>query len=695
MFPFTTSVSILRRHEKPRDWHQINGTMTFLICPWGQGEQRRGAVSYESNDNNAIYIRMLGDTHGSPAVVDSGQCTSDLDQQMLESLKITGRKLSYRSRCMSLCRPNRRFHKNLPSDVCASSNSKLLANIGTWNFNIFTFDILSSGRPLFQVAYHLFETYHFISHFQLDVLRLIHFLSLVEDNYHESNPYHNAVHAADVTQSMHCYLQEKEIFHSTTHLEKMSALVAALTHDLDHPGVNNTFLIATSNHLATLYQNSSVLENHHWRSAAALLKETGLLSHLSSEQSHCFLQQVKMLILATDITRQQEFVLKFSNYIEKGELHYKQNVQHRHFMLQMALKCADISNPCRPWEISQRWSRKICQEFFLQGDTERALNVDVTPVCDRYGNTVPNIQHGFMQFVVSPLFKVWDKFLGTELSALMLHHLSHNQAQWKAKIDAGDSDTEDADLPDLAALKFAQEKVQKTCPVSIELSHEEDYDGISEEDDVVENTVNLMYHYQPEDTLRCFSPLIQDTHLEPSNRRFSLPYVRKDLSFYLGLNKETGNIKDELLRRQSLPTASLYFDGNCIVVNASPRSLSMDALFSRPKISNLSPNMEASFLCLPLFTSLQKQTLMLQGGSFTRFTSNPSSRRESYDQTKLTANTYSSDLKPDANEFHVGLASSWPVITSKGPRSSSPSHLQQSDVASSIIITHHLNAPQC
>lgn len=39
----------------------------------------------------------------------------------------------------------------------------------------------------------------------------------------------------------------------------MTSLLAAMTHDLDHPGVNQAFLIATANHLADLYQ---VLYNH-------------------------------------------------------------------------------------------------------------------------------------------------------------------------------------------------------------------------------------------------------------------------------------------------------------------------------------------------------------------------------------------------------------------------------------------------
>lgn len=34
---------------------------------------------------------------------------------------------------------------------------------------------------------------------------------------------------------------------------------------------------------------------------------------------------------------------------------------------QMALKCADICNPCRPWELSKQWSEKVTEEFFHQG----------------------------------------------------------------------------------------------------------------------------------------------------------------------------------------------------------------------------------------------------------------------------------------------------------------------------------------
>ena len=76
-------------------------------------------------------------------------------------------------------------------------------------------------------------------------------------------------------------------------------------HDLDHPGVNEKFLVATGSHLAVLYDNVSVLENHHWRSAIACFVEAGMSKYLTEAQFLEFTDLVRSLILATDISRQQ------------------------------------------------------------------------------------------------------------------------------------------------------------------------------------------------------------------------------------------------------------------------------------------------------------------------------------------------------------------------------------------------------
>jgi hypothetical protein len=46
-------------------------------------------------------------------------------------------------------------------------------------------------------------------------------------------------------------------------LEIFVLLLAALCHDVDHPGLNNAFLSASNDPLAIRYNDLSVLESHH------------------------------------------------------------------------------------------------------------------------------------------------------------------------------------------------------------------------------------------------------------------------------------------------------------------------------------------------------------------------------------------------------------------------------------------------
>ena len=70
---------------------------------------------------------------------------------------------------------------------------------------------------------------------------LINFLRAIEERYNSDVSYHNHVHAADVTQSLHVLLQMGAKNFTEEKLELFSMLIAAVVHDVGHNGLNNSF----------------------------------------------------------------------------------------------------------------------------------------------------------------------------------------------------------------------------------------------------------------------------------------------------------------------------------------------------------------------------------------------------------------------------------------------------------------------
>ncbi|CAF4744337.1 unnamed protein product [Pieris macdunnoughi] len=99
----------------------------------------------------------------------------------------------------------------LLDDLLLGQVQCILQQSATWKFNAFTLDNVSGGRCLPVLCIHLFHMYGLISHFKLDVAKAWKLFSMIEDGYHSSNPYHNSIHAADVTQAMHCFLQQQRV----------------------------------------------------------------------------------------------------------------------------------------------------------------------------------------------------------------------------------------------------------------------------------------------------------------------------------------------------------------------------------------------------------------------------------------------------------------------------------------------------
>ena len=82
-----------------------------------------------------------------------------------------------------------------------------------------------------------------------------------------------------------------------------------------------------------------------------------------------------------------------------------QDPKHRLLILEAFLHAADISNPVKELAIYQGWVGRVCDEFFQQGDKEKELGRECSPMCDRDSTDIPMMQVGFIEFIVAPMMK--------------------------------------------------------------------------------------------------------------------------------------------------------------------------------------------------------------------------------------------------------------------------------------------------
>lgn len=291
---------------------------------------------------------------------------------------------------------------------------KYLADIDKWGVDLFKISEYSNNRPLTCVTYTILQERNLLKTFNIPAQTVVTYLMHLEDHYHRDVPYHNAMHAADVTQSTHVLLSVSALENVFTDLEVLAAIFACTIHDVDHPGVTNQFLVNTSSELALMYNDESVLENHHLAVAFKLLQEENcdIFANLSRKHRQSLRKMVIDMVLATDMSKHMSLLADLKTMVETKKVagsgvllldNYTDRIQ----VLQNMVHCSDLSNPTKPLEVYRKWVDRIMEEFFIQGDMERDKGLDISPMCDRHTATVEKSQVGFIDYIVHPLWETW------------------------------------------------------------------------------------------------------------------------------------------------------------------------------------------------------------------------------------------------------------------------------------------------
>ena len=90
---------------------------------------------------------------------------------------------------------------------------------------------------------------------------------------------------------------------------------------------------------------------------------------------------------------------------------------------------SDVSVPCRDFKIVKKWTYLLFEEFFLQGDEEKAKSLQVSFLCDRDTTNVAKSQPGFISFIVLPLFSILSDYMPN--MRLALDGASNSKTLWE------------------------------------------------------------------------------------------------------------------------------------------------------------------------------------------------------------------------------------------------------------------------
>lgn len=82
----------------------------------------------------------------------------------------------------------------------------------------------------------------------------------------------------------------------------------------------------------------------------------------------------------------------------------QQQFANQQFLLNISLHACDVGNPVRPFNISKQWSHLVLDEFWKQGDQEKAVGLPVSFLCDRNTTNIPSSQIGFINGITLPLW---------------------------------------------------------------------------------------------------------------------------------------------------------------------------------------------------------------------------------------------------------------------------------------------------
>ncbi|TMW67823.1 hypothetical protein Poli38472_007495 [Pythium oligandrum] len=321
---------------------------------------------------------------------------------------------------------------SFPTEEGLNAVAEIMERDG-WSVDTFVVAEMTDNRPISFITYIVFEQHNLFELCSVNKNTLVNFLYFLDIGYHR-NPYHNNCHAADVVSSVEYLISVLDngfIQDLLTHQEILAATIAAAIHDFRHPGKTNNFMVKSGSDFAIEYSDSSVLERMHLAEAFFLLRDPlfNIFSGMSPPQVSDVRKAIVEMVLSTDLSVHLQLVGSLKTALISQET---SDIIHSPMMvMKIVIKCADLGHSSKALKLHARWSDMIIEEFFLQGDEEQMLGMDISPFMNRNSENSAKNQVGFFEFIILPFYEVVAEVIFRAEFKQILDQAHQNYKQWK------------------------------------------------------------------------------------------------------------------------------------------------------------------------------------------------------------------------------------------------------------------------
>ncbi|XP_054590068.1 cGMP-specific 3',5'-cyclic phosphodiesterase isoform X2 [Nothobranchius furzeri] len=297
------------------------------------------------------------------------------------------------------------------------------------DFSFSDFDLSDTETTLATVR--MFVDLNLIQTFQMKYTSLCQWVLSVKKNYRKNVAYHNWRHALNTAQCMFALLKSGRFQNNLNDVEILALMIATLCHDLDHRGVNNSYIQRSDHPLAQLYCHST-MEHHHFDQCLMILNSPGnqILSGLSLDEYKVTLKMIERAILATDLALYMKRREEFFELTKNNQFVWEDD-HHRDLLRSMLMTACDISAITKPWPVQKRIAELVATEFFEQGDKERReLNIEPIDLMNREKrDKIPSMQVSFIDAICVQLYETLASM--SEYCSPLLEGCQKNRQHWK------------------------------------------------------------------------------------------------------------------------------------------------------------------------------------------------------------------------------------------------------------------------